>query len=112
MFLAKFNKCNGPDKGFKVVPLAYLLDRNHLQPQNKYENRLKSREEKKNSFFWPLNLLPGLTHMPVYFNIIQPISVIPPYSRLFKPNPVYSSICKPILAYSTNPNLSSPNPNI
>ena len=33
--LAKFNKRNGPDKRFKLVPSAYLLERNHFEPQNK-----------------------------------------------------------------------------
>ena len=33
--LRGFNKCNGPDKRFKLVSLAYFLDRNQLRPQNK-----------------------------------------------------------------------------
>ena len=32
---AKLIKCNGPNKRFKLVPLVYSLDRNHLEPQNK-----------------------------------------------------------------------------
>ena len=33
--LAKFNKCNEPDKHVKLVPSSDLLDRNHIEPQNK-----------------------------------------------------------------------------
>ena len=32
--LAKFKKCNRPDKRFELGPLVYLLDRNHLKHQN------------------------------------------------------------------------------
>ena len=46
--------CNMPDERFKLVPLAYLLDRNHLKPKKPIswqENTLKSNEEKKTVFF-------------------------------------------------------------
>ena len=45
--LAKFKKCNGTDKHFKLVPLAYSLNRNHLEAQNKTKHFKKQTEYKK-----------------------------------------------------------------
>ena len=45
---------NLPDERFKLVPLAYLLDRNHLEPKKSIswkENTLKSKEEEKKTVF-------------------------------------------------------------
>ena len=48
--LAKLKKCNGIDKHLKLVPLAYSLDRNHLEAQNKTKHFRKHTEYKKKPY--------------------------------------------------------------
>ena len=99
--LAKFNKCNGPDKRFKVVPLAYLLDRNHLEPQNKYENTMKSKE--KPCFF---GLLTSCLVWPICLSILTYFSRF----QLFHPIPDYSSLIQKLYPQSQYPILNPQSP--
>ena len=52
--LAKLNKCNGPDKRFKLVPSAYSLDRNHLEAQTNNIMLGEQAEVKNKTHFFGL----------------------------------------------------------
>ena len=55
---AKLDKCNGPEKRFNKVPLMFCLYRNYLEPGNRLYYIMLNLP-----LFWPLPLLPGLTHL-------------------------------------------------
>ena len=58
-------KCNRHNKHFKLVPLAYSFDGNHLGPQiNNFLSGEDSKvHTKKKNFLWPCTICPAWSAM-------------------------------------------------